>query len=43
MVNAPDEIYISINGQIMPDKSISFINDDHIMRTIKKMIKTTNM
>ena len=43
MVNAPDEIYISINGQIMPDKSISFINNDHIMRTIKKMIKTTNI
>lgn len=43
MVNAPDEIYISINGQIMPDKSISFINDDHIMRTIKKMIKSTNI
>ena len=39
MVNGPDEIYIEIDGQIMKDESISFINDDHIIRTIQRMIQ----
>ncbi len=38
MVNSPKEIYIEINGQIIKDESISFINDEHIIRTIRKMI-----
>lgn len=38
MVNGPDEIYIEIDGQIVKDESISFINDDHIIRTIQRMI-----
>lgn len=39
MVNAPDEIYIEIDGTITKDSSISFINDEHIIRTIQRMIQ----
>ncbi len=38
MVNSPKEIYIEINGQLMKDESISFINNEHIIRTISKLI-----
>ena len=38
MVNSPKDIYIEINGQIIKDESISFINNEHIIRTIQKMI-----
>ena len=43
MVNGPDEIFISIDGNIVKDNSVSFINDNHILRIIKKMIKNTNI
>lgn len=39
MVNAPDEVFIEIDGQLIKDDSISFINDDHIVRTIQRMIQ----
>ncbi len=39
MVNKSDEIYIELNGQVIKDDSISFINDDHIIRTIQRMIQ----
>ena len=39
MVNAPDKIYIEIEGQIIKDESVSFINDEHIIRTIQRMIQ----
>lgn len=39
MVNAPDEIYIEIDGKIIKDESVSFINDEHIIRTIQRMIQ----
>ncbi len=38
MVNSPKEIYIEIDGQIIRDDSVSFINDEHIIRTIERMI-----
>ncbi len=38
MVNSPKEIYIEIDGQIIKDESVSFINDEHIIRTIERMI-----
>lgn len=38
MVNSPKEIYIEIDGQIIKDESVSFINDEHIVRTIERMI-----
>lgn len=39
MVNAPDQIYIEIDGKVVKDESVSFINDDHIIRTIQRMIQ----
>jgi len=39
MVNGIDQIYIEIDGRVSKDDSISFINDDHIIRTIQRMIQ----
>lgn len=39
MVNAPDEIYIEIDGKIVKDESVSFINDDHIIRVVQRLIQ----
>ncbi len=39
MVNSPNEIYIEIDGRLIKDESISFINDEHIIRTIERLIE----
>lgn len=39
MVNGTNEIYIELDGQVVKDDSVSFINDDHIIRTIQRMIQ----
>lgn len=39
MVNGIDQIYIEIDGRIIKDDSISFINNDHIIRTVQRMIQ----
>lgn len=39
MVNGPDEIYIELDGKIIKDDSVSFINDKHIIRTIQRLIQ----
>lgn len=39
MVNAPNEVYIELDGKVVRDNSVSFINDDHIIRTIQRMIQ----
>ena len=39
MVNGPDETYIEIDGQLIKDESVSFINEEHIIRTIQRMIQ----
>ena len=39
MVNGPKEIYLEIDGRIVKDDSVSFINDDHIVRTIQRLIQ----
>ena len=39
MVNGKDQIYIELNGEIIKDDGISFINDDHIISTIQRMIQ----
>ncbi len=39
MVNGPKEIYIEIDGKIVKDESVSFINEDHIIRTIQRLIQ----
>ncbi len=39
MVNAPNEVYVEIDGKIIKDESVSFINSDHILRTIQKIVQ----
>ena len=39
MVNGKDEIYIEIDGKIVQDNTISFINEEHIIRTIQRLIQ----
>ena len=39
MVNSPEEIYIEIDGELIKDESVSFINDEHIIRTIQRLIQ----
>ena len=39
MVNSPDEIYIEIDGVLTKDDSVSFINNEHIIRTIQRLIE----
>lgn len=39
MVNSPNEIYIEIDGQLIKDESVSFIDDEHIVRTIERLIE----
>ncbi|MGE5455656.1 MAG: CpaF family protein [Ignavibacteriales bacterium] len=39
MVNGINEVYVEIDGKVIRDQSISFINDDHIIRTIQRMIQ----
>lgn len=38
MVNGPDDIYVEIEGKIFRETNVSFINDEHIVRTIQRMI-----
>jgi len=39
MVNSKDDIYIEVSGNLIKDNSVSFINDDHIIRTIQRLIE----
>lgn len=39
MVNAKDEIYIELDGHLILDNSISFVNDDHIVRVIQRLVQ----
>ena len=39
MVNSPSEVYIEIDGVLEKDDSISFIDNDHITRTIERLIE----
>lgn len=39
MVNAPNEIYVEIDGRISKDETVSFINDKHIVRTIQRIVQ----
>lgn len=38
MVNSASEIFIEIDGKVQKDESVSFINDEHIIRTISRLI-----
>ena len=39
MVNAPNEVYVEIDGKIAKDETVSFINDKHIIRTIQRIVQ----
>ena len=39
MVNGPHEVYIEIDGRVRKDESVSFINDEHIVRTVQRLIQ----
>ena len=39
MVNGPDEIYVEIDGRIIRDDSVSFIDDNHIIRMIQRIVQ----
>lgn len=39
MVNGPDDIYIEMDGKITKDNTVSFINSNHILRTIERIIQ----
>ncbi len=39
MVNGPDDIYIEMDGKIVKEDTLSFINNNHILRTIERMIQ----
>lgn len=39
MVNGKNEIYIEIDGHVIRDESVSFINNEHIIRTISRIIQ----
>ena len=39
MINGINEIYVEIDGHVTKDETISFINDDHIVRTVQRLIQ----
>ncbi len=39
MVNGPSEVYVEIDGKIVRDDTVSFINEEHILRIIQKMVQ----
>lgn len=39
MVNGKNEIYVEIDGKIEKDTSVSFVNDEHIIRVIQRLIQ----
>ena len=39
MVNGKNEIYIEVEGHVTKDNSVSFINDEHIIRTVQKIVQ----
>ena len=39
MVNGTNEIYVEIEGKLVKDESVSFINDMHILRTIQRIVQ----
>ena len=43
MVNSPNDIYIETENGYIKENNISFINDEHIVKTIKKLIEPLNI
>lgn len=38
MVNGSNNVYVEIDGKIFKENEISFINDEHVIRTVQRMI-----
>ena len=38
MVNGPSEVYVEIDGKLLRDETVSFINSEHILRIISRMV-----
>ena len=41
MVNSPKDIYVEIEGKLIKDETVSFINEEHIFRTIQKLTEAS--
>lgn len=41
MVNSPSEIYIEVDGMLQKENTVSFVNDEHIIRTIERLVEPT--
>lgn len=39
MVNGPGDIYIELDGKVIKDESVSFINNEHIIRVVQRLIQ----
>lgn len=39
MVNGPNSIYVEVDGKIIKEETVSFINDKHIVRTIQRIVQ----
>ena len=39
MVNGINDIYVEVDGKLVKDESVSFINDSHIIRTIQRIVQ----
>ena len=39
MVNGINDIYVEIDGKLVKDESVSFINETHIIRTIQRIVQ----
>ena len=39
MVNGINDIYVEVDGKILKDESVSFINDNHIVRTVQRIVQ----
>ena len=39
MVNGINDIYVEVDGKLLKDESVSFINDNHIVRTVQRIVQ----
>lgn len=39
MVNGTHDIYVEIDGRLVKDESVSFINNEHIIRTVQRIVQ----
>ena len=39
MVNGPNDIYVEINGKLVKDNTVSFVDNNHIIRTIQRIVE----